>query len=55
MQHSLAVAPRKYMRDICKARHKALGTAGNASSILVTDLVNMYRCYENGELGLAMN
>ena len=49
--------PRKYlraatdgMRDICKARYEAFGTAGNASRIKVINLEDMYRRYESGEL-----
>ncbi len=49
--------PRKYfaeatraMKDICRARYEAFGTAGNASKIKVTSLENMYQRYAKGEL-----
>ena len=52
-----AFDPRKYlrvaadgMRDICKARYEAFGTAGNASRIKVINLEDMYRRYESGDL-----
>lgn len=49
--------PRKYlaeaskaMRDICKARYEAFGTAGQASKIKVLSLEAMYQRYAKGEL-----
>ncbi len=49
--------PRKYfaeatraMKDICRARYEAFGTAGNASKIKVTSLEKMYQRYAKGEL-----
>lgn len=49
--------PRKYlaaardaMRDICKARFEAFGTAGNASKIKVLSLETMFERYASGEL-----
>ena len=49
--------PRKYltqslnaMKDICKARYEAFGTAGNASKIRPRSLAAMQRAYDAGEL-----
>jgi fructose-bisphosphate aldolase class II len=49
--------PRKYlkaatigMKDICKARYEAFGTAGQASKIKVINLEEMFKRYESGEL-----
>ncbi|MFN3234808.1 MAG: class II fructose-bisphosphate aldolase [Gammaproteobacteria bacterium] len=49
--------PRKYfkvatqaMKDICKARYEAFGTAGNASKIRVIALDDMFERYQSGEL-----
>ena len=49
--------PRKYlkaategMRDICKQRYEAFGTAGNASKIKPINLEEMFKRYESGEL-----
>ncbi|HHB12247.1 MAG TPA: fructose-bisphosphate aldolase class II [Chromatiales bacterium] len=49
--------PRKYlkaskeaMKEICKARYEAFGTAGNASKIKPIDLESMYKRYASGEL-----
>ena len=49
--------PRKYlkaategMKEICKARYEAFGTAGNASKIKPINLEDMYKRYESGEL-----
>ena len=49
--------PRKYlgvakdaMKDICKARYEAFGTAGQADKIKVIALEDMYLRYEKGEL-----
>lgn len=54
--------PRKYlqettkaMKDICKARFEAFGTAGNASKIKVLSLEAMYQRYEAGELKAKVN
>ena len=38
------------MRDICKDRYEAFGSAGNASKIKVITLEDMYKRYESGEL-----
>ena len=49
--------PRKYlahtitaMKDICKARYEAFGTAGNADRIKVLPLSRMQQAYDAGEL-----
>jgi fructose-bisphosphate aldolase class II len=49
--------PRKYlkaatiaMKDVCKARYEAFGTAGQASKIKPINLEDMYKRYESGEL-----
>ncbi|SRR6056297_125095 len=49
--------PRKYlahtitaMKDICKARYEAFGTAGNADKIKVLSLARMQQAYDAGEL-----
>lgn len=49
--------PRKFlkpamdaMRDVCRARFEAFGTAGNASRIKVLPMSEMARRYANGEL-----
>ncbi len=49
--------PRKYfqaataaMKDICKARYEAFGTAGNASKMTAISLESMAAKYEKGEL-----
>ena len=49
--------PRKFlkastaaMKDICKARYEAFGTAGNASKIKPVGLETMTKRYESGEL-----
>jgi fructose-bisphosphate aldolase class II len=49
--------PRKYlkaatigMKDICKARYEAFGTAGNASKISVLNLEEMTALYTSGDL-----
>jgi fructose-bisphosphate aldolase class II len=54
--------PRKYlkaattaMRDICKHRYEAFGTAGNASKIKVLNLEDMYKRYASGELDPRVN
>jgi fructose-bisphosphate aldolase class II len=54
--------PRKYlkaskdaMKEICKARYEAFGTAGNASKIKPIDLETMYKRYASGELDPKVN
>jgi fructose-bisphosphate aldolase class II len=54
--------PRKYlqastkaMKDICKARYEAFGTAGNASKIKVISLEGMTDRYAKGELDPKVN
>ncbi len=54
--------PRKFlavstvaMRDICKARYEAFGTAGQASKIKPVSLEAMYQRYESGELDPRVN
>ena len=54
--------PRKYfdaatkaMKDICKARYEAFGTAGNASKIRVLSLEAMTDLYAKGELDPKVN
>ncbi len=54
--------PRKYlkaatqaMKDICKARYEAFGTAGNASKIKAIDLETMVNRYESGDLDPRVN
>jgi fructose-bisphosphate aldolase class II len=54
--------PRKYlaastkaMKDICKARYEAFGTAGNASKIKVLSLEAMTARYAKGELDPKVN
>jgi len=54
--------PRKYlavakdaMKDICKQRYEAFGTAGFASKIKVISLEKMYRKYLKGELDPRVN
>jgi fructose-bisphosphate aldolase class II len=43
-------ASTKAMKEICKARYEAFGTAGNASKIRPVSLEAMVRRYEKGEL-----
>ncbi len=43
------------MKDICKERYEAFGTAGNASKIRVVSLEEMVRHYESGELDPRVN
>jgi fructose-bisphosphate aldolase class II len=38
------------MKEICKARYEAFGTAGNASKIAPIGLEAMVKGYEKGEL-----
>ncbi|UCC56684.1 MAG: fructose-bisphosphate aldolase class II [Gammaproteobacteria bacterium] len=54
--------PRKYlkaatigMKEICKARYEAFGTAGNASKIKVMNLEEMTERYTSGELDPTVN
>lgn len=54
--------PRKYlgetvkaMKDICKARYEAFGTAGQASKIKVISLEKMFQRYKAGELDPRVN
>lgn len=54
--------PRKYlgetikaMKDICKARYEAFGTAGNASKIKIISLEKMFQRYKAGELDPRVN
>jgi fructose-bisphosphate aldolase class II len=54
--------PRKYltaatkaMKDICKARYEAFGTAGHASQIKAIDLEAMVTRYDSGELDPKVN
>ena len=44
------VASTKAMKQICKARYEAFGTAGNASKIRPLSLETMFQRYEKGEL-----
>jgi len=54
--------PRKYlgetikaMKDICKARYEAFGTAGHASKIKIISLEKMFQRYKAGELDPRVN
>jgi len=54
--------PRKYlkattqaMKEICRLRYEAFGTAGNASKIKVTSLEDMVKLYEGGDLDPKVN
>ncbi len=54
--------PRKFlkastdaMRDICKARYEAFGTAGNASKMTAISLDDMTACYQSGDLDPKVN
>ncbi len=56
-QNKAVFDPRKYlgealvaMRDICKARYQAFGTAGQADKIKIISLENMAGRYQAGEL-----
>ena len=56
-QHPKEFDPRKFliastkaMKDICKARYEAFGTAGNASKIKALSLEAMVKRYDKGEL-----
>ncbi|HKJ08335.1 MAG: fructose-bisphosphate aldolase class II [Gammaproteobacteria bacterium] len=43
------------MKDVCKARYEAFGTAGNASKISAVDLEDMVARYQSGELDPRVN
>ena len=43
------------MKDICKARYEAFGTAGNASKIKPITLDAMVALYEKGKLDPKVN
>src|SRR3569833_380447 len=45
----------KAMKEICKARYEAFGTAGNASKIKPINLEQMVKRYEKGELEPRVN
>jgi fructose-bisphosphate aldolase class II len=49
------IASTKAMRDICKARYEAFGTAGNASKIRPISLEAMVKRYDKGELDPRVN
>jgi fructose-bisphosphate aldolase class II len=49
------IASTKAMKDICKARYEAFGTAGNASKIKPVSLEVMVKRYEKGELDPKVN
>ena len=49
------IASTKAMKDICKARYQAFGTAGNASRINVISLDAMVKRYDKGELDPRVN
>ena len=49
------IASTKAMKDICKARYEAFGTAGNASKIKPINLEDMVKRYESGELNPRVN
>lgn len=48
-------ASTKAMKDICKARYEAFGSAGKASKIKPISLEAMYKRYEKGELDPKVN
>jgi fructose-bisphosphate aldolase, class II len=48
-------ASTKAMKDICKARYEAFGTAGNASKITPVSLEQMVKHYASGELDPRVN
>ncbi|MDV3239377.1 MAG: fructose-bisphosphate aldolase class II [Gammaproteobacteria bacterium] len=48
-------ASTKAMKEICKARYEAFGTAGNASKIKPIDLETMTKRYASGELDPRVN
>ncbi len=49
------IASTKAMKDICKQRYEAFGTAGNASKIDPINLEEMYKRYASGELDPRVN
>ncbi|MDE1951334.1 MAG: fructose-bisphosphate aldolase class II [Betaproteobacteria bacterium] len=49
------IASTKAMKDICKARYEAFGTAGNASKIKPINLDDMVGLYEKGKLDPKVN
>ncbi len=49
------IASTKAMKDICKARYEAFGTAGKASKIKPISLEEMYKRYEKGALDPKVN
>lgn len=49
------MASTKAMKDICKARYEAFGSAGNASKIKAIDLEVMTKRYSTGELDPRVN
>ena len=49
------IASTKAMKDICKARYEAFGTAGNASKIKAINLDDMVKRYDSGELNPKVN
>ncbi|MHB1668194.1 MAG: class II fructose-bisphosphate aldolase [Thiomonas sp.] len=49
------IASTKAMKDICKARYEAFGTAGNASKIKPINLDDMVKRYEKGQLDPKIN
>ena len=49
------IASTKAMREICKARYEAFGTAGNASKIRPMSLDAMVKRYDKGELDPRVN
>ncbi len=48
-------ASTKAMKQICKARYEAFGTAGKASKIRALSLETMFQRYEKGELAPKVN
>jgi fructose-bisphosphate aldolase class II len=60
--HPADFDPRKYlkaatkgMKQICRDRYEAFGTAGNASRIKPITLEDMYKRYASGELDPRVN
>ncbi|AHF04749.1 fructose-bisphosphate aldolase [Marichromatium purpuratum 984] len=49
------IAATKAMKDICRTRYEAFGTAGNASKITALSLERMTACYDSGELDPRIN
>jgi fructose-bisphosphate aldolase class II len=43
------------MKDICKARYEAFGSAGHASKIKPLSLEAMFKRYKSGELNPQVN